>query len=148
MRICSLSGKLASENCPDTVKEYVSLSGKTEEKCDWHSQSGTTYPAEYATWFRLKNRSGIVGDRGTPLKILSPRSGSVFYYDESIPQNQQKLVIEASGGNGETARFFVDGKMLGKTERPFVQQVPLIRGRHRIEVECGKEDAKIEINVK
>lgn len=148
VRICSLSGKLAGENCPDTVKEFVPIGEKSQEKCDWHTKNGTTYPAEYATWFRLKNRSGIVGDKGSQLKILSPRNSSVFYYDESIPKNQQKLVVEASGGSEETARFFVDGKMLGESSRPFMAQVPLERGEHQIRVQCGEESALISIVVK
>ena len=149
-RICSLSGKLAGENCPDTVKEYIAVSGNADSKakCDWHTKSGTTYPAEYTTWFRLKNRSGIVDDKGSPLKIISPRRGSVFYYDQSIRQDQQKLVVEASGGSEETARFFVDGRFFCESRRPFLAQVPIERGEEKISVQCGEESTEIVILVK
>jgi len=148
VRICSLSGKEACENCPDTVKEYVPIGEKSQEQCDWHTKNGTSYPAEYATWFHLKNRSGIVDDKGSPLKIISPRNGSTFYYDQSIRKDQQKLVVEASGGSEETARFFVNGRFFCESRRPFIAQVPIERGEHQIQVQCGEESTEIVILVK
>ena len=148
-RICSLSGMQAGAQCPDTVTEYLPMhKSAPRETCTWHTESGTVYPSEYATWFRLKNRSGFIGDRGSELKIISPRNGSVFYYDESIPRGQQKLIVEASGGSEESARFFVDGSVIEEKERPFVAQIPLTRGTHRITVESGEERAEITIEVK
>ena len=148
VRICSLSGKEACENCPDTVKEYVPIGEKSQEQCDWHTKNGTSYPAEYATWFHLKNRSGIVDDKGSPLKIISPRNGRTFFYDDSVPQFRQKLVVEVTGGSEDKARFFVDGKMLGESKRPFMAQVPLKRGKQKISVQCGNESTEIVILVK
>lgn len=149
-RVCALSGMKAGPNCPDTVIEYVANEGSIsqKEKCSWHTQQGTVYPAEYATWFRLKNRSGQVGDKGSELKIISPRNGSVFYYDESIPAGQQKLIVEASGGSADIARFFVDGKLLKESERPFIAQVSIQRGKQTIRVECGEEKREIAIEVR
>ena len=148
VRICSLSGKEACENCFDTVKEYVPIGEKSQEQCDWHTKNGTSYPAEYATWFHLKNRSGIVDDKGSPLKIISPRNGSTFYYDQSIRPDQQKLVVEASGGSEETARFFVNGRFFCESRRPFLAQVPIERGEEKISVQCGNESTGIVIGVK
>ena len=147
-RICALSGMKAGKNCPDTVLEYAAIGEAKSPSCDWHTENGTVYPAEYVTWFRLKNRSGEVGDRGSALRIISPRNGSVFYYDESIPSGQQKLIVEASGGSEETARFFVDGKRLTENTRPFIAQVPITRGNHTIRVECGNEQSELNIVVK
>jgi hypothetical protein len=123
-------------------------SASQKEKCSWHTEKGTVYPAEYATWFRLKNRSGQVGDKGSELKIISPRNGSLFYYDESIPASQQKLIVEASGGKSDSARFFVDGKFLEETKRPFIGKVNLTRGSHKIRIECAGEDSEIQILVR
>ncbi|WP_296325474.1 penicillin-binding protein 1C [Treponema sp. UBA3813] len=149
-RVCALSGMKASSFCPDTVSEYVANEGSAsqKEKCSWHTEKGTVYPAEYATWFRLKNRSGIVDDKGSPLKIISPRNGSTFYYDQSIRKDQQKLIVEASGGSADIARFFVDGKFFCESRRPFIAQVPLKRGKQKISVQCGEESTEIEITVK
>ena len=91
---------------------------------------------------------GQVGDKGSELKIISPRNGSVFYYDESIPAGQQKLIVEASGGSADIARFFVDGKLLKESERPFIAQVSIQRGKQTIRVECGEEKREIAIEVR
>lgn len=146
-KICSLSGMKAGEFCPNTIKEYVSES-EQQATCTWHTKDGTRYPAEYATWFRLKNRSGDVNEKGAPLKIISPRNGSVFYYDGSVPSEQQKLVIEATGGSEETAQFFVDGTFFAEKSRPFTAPLSLQKGKHEISVECGEEAAAIAIEVK
>jgi hypothetical protein len=136
---------LATENCPDTVKEFVTSDTKF---CDWHQKNETIYPKEYASWFRLKNRNGIAEEKGGKLHIISPRNGSIFYYDASIPENQQKLVVEALGGYEERARFFVDGDFLQEKERPFLIQIGLKKGNHIILVECGDEKEYIELKVK
>ncbi|MBQ7159393.1 MAG: penicillin-binding protein 1C [Treponema sp.] len=146
-RLCALSGMHASSRCPDTVTEYVAA-GTPRTECTWHTPNGTAYPAEYASWFRIKNRSGKVNDLGTPLRIISPRNGSLFYYDDSISESQQKLVVEATGGAEETARFFADGKLLTETKRPFVAHVPITRGAHTVTVRCGEEQSKIDFVVK
>ena len=146
-RICALSGMKAGIHCPDTVREYVAAGGAHEE-CTWHRDGKTTYPPEYASWFRLKNRSGSANGSGGELRIVSPRDGSLFYYDESVPQYRQKLVVEAIGGDADSAQFFVDGKFFEEHGRPFVAQIPLSRGQHRVSVSCGKQKTEIQFTVK
>lgn len=146
-KICALSGMRAGAFCPDTIREYVS-SGDALSVCDWHTAHGIAYPASYATWFRLKNRTGAVDDAGSPLTILSPRTGSLFYYDESVRADQQNLIVEAAGGSADTADFLVDGVPLAHVARPFVAHVPLTRGAHTVTVRCGAEQASIDFVVK
>ncbi|MBQ6781830.1 MAG: penicillin-binding protein 1C [Treponema sp.] len=151
-RICALSGLRATEHCPDTVSEYVAA-GVPLEDCTWHrnnvgAQGTTSYPAEYAAWFRIKNRSGAVDEKGSPLRITSPRSGSLFYYDASVPASQQKLAVEATGGSDEKADFLLDGKMIAQVTRPFVAYVPIIQGNHTVTVRCGNAQTEIAFSVK
>ncbi len=146
-RICALSGMHATARCPDTVSEYVAA-GLSPADCSWHTAGGTAYPAEYAPWFRIKNRSGEVDEAGKKLLITSPRSGSLFYYDDSIPPSRQKLLVEASGGTDEKAVFLLDGSLLVETVRPFTAQVPIVRGKHHVTVQCGGESASIDFEVK
>ena len=148
-RICSLSGMKANENCPDTLMEYVEIdSYSNSASCDWHSKGKVTYPARFSGWFRLKNRSGDVSEHGFPLEIVSPRNKSLFYYDKSLPDYQQKLVVEAIGGNAERAAFYIDEDFIEEKARPFSAQIPLKKGVHRIKVECGTESKEIEIEVR
>ena len=146
-RICSLSGMRATSFCPDTVSEYAAA-GLPLAECSWHSASGTSYPAEYSAWFRIKNRKGEVEEAGLPLNIVSPRSRSLFYYDDSIPSSRQKVLVEARGGREEKARFLLDGKLLVESQRPFSARLPLTRGSHRLTVVCGSESDSIEFEVK
>ncbi len=112
------------------------------------SAHGTAYPPEYAAWFRLKDRSGSVDARDAPLAIVSPRSGSRFYYDESVSPGRQNVAVEAIGGGADTAAFLVDGQPLVQVARPFVAHVPLVRGVHTVTVRCGGEQADITIDVR
>lgn len=149
-KICSLSGMKAGKYCPNTISEYVMHGSdfETAPECSWHTPTGTAYPAEYATWFRLKNRSGEVHESDSSLKIVSPRNGSVFYYDESISVERQKLFVEVTGGTEDSARFYVDDTFLEEKVRPFVASIKIEKGRHEILVECGEEIARIQIDVR
>ena len=147
-KICALSGMRATGLCPHTVYEYADADYARGEGCSWHTGSGVTYPAEYASWFRLKNRAGAVDESGASLRIVSPRNGSVFYYDESVPQDRQRLVVEATGGGGERAEFFVDGKKISESGRPLTARIPLTRGKHSVAVRCGAETEEIVISVR
>ena len=146
-KICALSGKRAGAFCPDTVSEY-GASGDSAPVCDWHTAHGIAYPAQYATWFRLKNRTGAVDEAGAPLTILSPRQGSLFYYDESARAASQNVIVEATGGRASTATFLLDATPLTETERPFIAQIPLVRGEHTVAIICGAERAEITFVVK
>ena len=151
-RICALSGMRAGIFCPDTVSEYVAA-GVPQEDCTWHrtashDEQETVYPAEYATWFRIKNRSGAVDENTVSLRITSPRDGSLFYYDDSVPLQQQKLIVEATGGTEDRALFFLDGAQLSESTRPFLASVPLTRGNHTVTVQCGGEQAEFGFSVK
>jgi len=83
-RICQLSGMKAGPYCPDTVEEYVPAGRGEDRTCTWHTSSGVEYPAEYAQWFRLKERNGMLLEDTVPLVIQSPRNGSVFFYNPSV----------------------------------------------------------------
>ena len=146
-RVCALSGMKRGAFCPGTVREYVAVGDELAE-CDWHTAHGTVYPPEYAAWFRLKDRSGSVDARDAPLAIVSPRSGSRFYYDESVPPDRQNIAVEAVGGSADTAAFLVDGQPFVQVARPFVAHVPLVRGVHTGTVRCGGEQADITIDVR
>ena len=146
-RVCALSGMKQGAFCPGTVREYVAVGDELAE-CDWHTAHGTAYPPEYAAWFRLKDRSGSVDARDAPLAIVSPRSGSRFYYDESVPPDRQNIAVEAVGGSADTAAFLVDGQPFVQAARPFVAHVPLVRGVHTVTVRCGGEQADITIEVR
>lgn len=148
-RICSLSGLPAGPYCENTVFEFIpktSATDKTQsdEICNWHQKDTIVYPEKYASWFVLKNRQGTLDYGNEPLKITSPRNGSVFYFDESSGLKEfQKLTVDVMGGAGERCQAFVDGVLSGESGRPFVFRLSLTRGEHILYVTSGSESDSI-----
>lgn len=149
VRVCSLSGMAPGADCGTTVFEYVEKTEKKNlENCSWHTGGEIKYPEEYSAWFKLKKRQGTVEYGKSELQIISPRNGSRFFFDDSGGMEPfQKLTIEAAGGSEASAEIFVDGIFSGKTERPFDFRLPLSRGKHLIEVQCGMERDSVLIQV-
>lgn len=151
-KICALSGKLATLFCADTIYEYLpdGSGGENSSECTWHTENGANYPAEYQSWFYLKKRNGAIDAGSSALKIVSPRNGSVFFLDPSRSSEQQRLIIEASGGSEETARVILDGDERSEftITRPWTFSVKIERGTHSVLVICGDEFSKIEYTVR
>lgn len=160
-KICALSGMKAGQFCTGTLMEYLP-SSDTAAVCDWHTASGVVYPAEYSQWHRLRNRSGSISDEIYPLEIISPRNGSVFFYDASLADRNQKLAVEIIGGAEENALVVVEKTSASKLqiaknqiekssfalEKPFSFQIELERGEYKVTVTCGKETATLQYIVK
>ena len=164
-RICQLSGMAAGPFCPNTVEEYLPLqsidrpmqsidrtqsSGHTDA-CTWHTAEGTFYPAQYAQWFHLKERSGSINHKDYPLTILSPRNRSVFVYDGTRGirgTRNQDIVIEAAGGAEQTAELTTDGQLTAVLTRPFRYALPLTPGTHTVSLTCGSQQASVSFTVR
>ena len=153
VKICSLSGMLAGPFCENTVFEYIlktsaSDKARSDEICNWHQKETVVYPEKYASWFILKNRQGTLDYGNEPLKIISPRNGSVFYFDESSGlKDFQKLTVDVMGGESDFCRIFVDGEYAGESSRPFIFRLPLTRGKHVLQVRSGNESDSIMFTV-
>jgi len=145
-KLCSLSGMTATEYCLNTVYEYVS---KTEKKdcCSWHKEDGTYLPSEYQQWVRAYKKDFEVSWTDSELKIVSPKNGSVFYYDEGVAE-KQALNVEVTGGTGKTLQVFYDSTEYGQFERPFVFGLPVERGVHSVKVICDKQKQDVFFTVK
>lgn len=146
-RICVLSGMSAGENCPSVTEEYVLKENKEEQICTWHNKSNghvqITYPSEYQHWASGQNMSGNISTGSSLLQIIYPTNGASFVYDSSIPQSQQMLRVQATGGSSNRAQLFVDDIFFGEAEGRLYWNVPLERGRHTLRVECNGEQTEI-----
>jgi len=152
IRICSLSGMKAGPYCKNAVYEYALRRGsavsESEQECSWHQGNDVVYPEKYASWFVLKNRQGSVAYGDEPLKISSPRNGSVFYFDKSSGlKDFQKLTVDVMGGAGESCQIYVDGEFAGESLRPFVFRLPLTKGKHFLQAVSGEESDSLEFTV-
>lgn len=147
--VCLVSGMEPSKYCNSIVYEYF----KVKEKygtCDWHtgySDGYVNYPSEYQQWFRLSNRNGGVNYSDSDLYILSPNNDSVFFYD---PSNKERLAItvEATGGYEEFLTIEYDGKYYKKIGRPFVFDLPMELGFHKVKLYCGPNIQELTFEVR
>ncbi len=149
--ICTLSGGLATDLCPSTAIEYLPKGTKLDP-CGYHrlvnGKLAVEYPAEFASWFSLKNRSGAVESGFSDIAIVYPNEGAVFYTDPGVDSMAQAVRIEAVGGSGERISVFVDGKFSDELSPPYRWFFPLKKGRHRIEFADLSSSSSVTIEVR
>ncbi len=145
--VCALSGLSPSQNCPGRVFEFVKKGEKIDD-CFWHTSNGIVYPAEYQRWLLTSFSSGEIDHGSSPLEIVSPRNGGIFYLDESKRGVNQIVRLEAAGGSGEVAEIIVDGNRVSEIVRPFVFDVPAVRGFHEAIVKSGGEETSVFFEVR
>ena len=153
VRICSLSGKCATDLCPTTLVEYIPAGSLSENNfCDWHTKDGTQYPAEYEKWFLMKTRTGTIDGTSLPLTLVSPKNGSVFFHDQATSlNNRQNLSVEFSGGEENSMHLIISGETTfieTDLERPFMISVPIERGTYKIVATCGSDTITSSFSVR
>lgn len=158
VKVCNISGMYPNENCPTTIEEYVENSKISEHKekpCSWHSKSSdgkteTQFPSEYQEWFSENYINAKMNYNSSPLKIISPNDGSIFYLDEAKPK-MQKIPVKIQGGlsEKEEVKVYYDDILIDeKFSRPFELLLPVEKGFHNLEVFLGNESQKITFFVK
>ena len=147
-KICSLSGMLATENCPYAVTEYVS---QIPPKCNWHKagingETITEYPGIYNNWLSQKNRNGQISN-DEKLSIMSPKNNSIFYFDNSAG-NKQKIYVEITGPGNMPINVDLENTSTGGRESFVIENnfrftVPVSRGDFVLTLSCGEEKQSI-----
>lgn len=149
-KICPLSGMPASEACPSFVFEYLPK-GQAAPECGWHKTIDggreTVYPPEYQRWLLANNLDARVDHSSAPLKITTPKDGSVFYKAASSAQ-EQAIWVEAVGGEKDSADVYLDGAFLFAIERPFVFKLAAEKGKKTCKLVCSSESAAVAFEVK
>jgi penicillin-binding protein 1C len=144
--ICALSGMAASPACSGLFREWLNPQ-KLPAPCSWHG-NGLSYPPEYQAWLRERSRGGSAPPSGSGAYIRIPASGSVFYFDPSLPYEAQAVRVETAGFTPD-AHVYCDDLLQGSLNQAGVIALPLYRGRHRIAVEDGNgASASVEIEVR
>jgi penicillin-binding protein 1C len=114
--------------------------------CTWH-RGGLVYPPEYQAWLWERFHGGSTARSGSGY-IRIPVSGSVFYFDPSLPPEAQAIRIETAGC-GADALVYSDDVLQGSLNQAGVFALPLYRGRHRVSVEEENgAGASVEIEVR
>jgi penicillin-binding protein 1C len=153
--VCALSGMRAGPSCVSAADEWeyagsAGTNGTDAEDapvCDWHNADGTVrYPAEYQAWFLAAGRRGGLDYNSSPLEVLSPREGFVFFDGPGGP-GLSEIPVEVTGGAADELAVDYDGAAWSVEGRPFVFFLPLERGAHRLTLRCGGEEATVRFRV-
>lgn len=157
-KICSLSGLKPNKNCKNIKEEFIeNISGdgyKNLKICDWHyNENGITkikYPSEFQHWAKGKNINSkkTLSDFNEKLQILYPTNNSVFYIDDSIPKNVQKISILCSGGKEILTESYLDGFFYESTTQTQNFQIQLTKGPHNFTIKNGNEKVSVNFEVK
>ncbi len=154
-KVCAVSGMAANSSCPNVTEEFVmkeELESFCKEKCSWHSVKNgkleTVYPAEYQKWVSGDFKNTRIDYSSSPLKIVSPKNNAHFYADDTRNQ-YQKITVEVTGGasSQEQLEVVIDGGKAQFVERPFIFNIPVRRGKHKLNVTLGEESDVIEFDV-
>ncbi|MBP5568006.1 MAG: transglycosylase domain-containing protein [Treponema sp.] len=149
-RICTLSGHVATENCPASMLEYIPKDLKLR-RCNWHRNiQGTIYtyyPPEYQQWFRIYGQKGLLDYHASQLQFLTPNNNSVYYMSD-LYKERQAIDFEIIGGQNDEAKVYLDGNFYKTLSRPFFFYLPLEKGSHSVKVICGNQNAELSFQVK
>ena len=82
------------------------------------------------------------------LTIVCPKDGSRFFDGPRAKDKASGIIpLEVIGGTETTAHLFYDSRPPFTLKRPFFSTLPLEKGKHRIVIRCGSEEASAEFTV-
>ena len=154
IRLCTLSGLRPNAYTPSTYVEFLPVNEEPEIS-DWHisdtenSDSGilTVYPEEYSSWFKQKDRSGVITTASFFPKITYPSNNSVFFMDPAVLVSDQILKIESIGFSNKPTVLIINGINVGETESG-AYNFELKKGEWNIEFRNKQASDKISIVVR
>ena len=154
VRICRLSGRPASPQCPHG-DEWLPTEHALPDECDWHRGDRIVLPAEYAEWEAAGGAaSAALAQRGSrepealpmssaaggtataaALRIVSPRNGDAYAVPPGVESRYATIGLVATGSG--PVRWAVNGRPLSS---PRLRLTP---GAHVILVtdQAGRRDA-------
>ncbi|MBN2535350.1 MAG: penicillin-binding protein 1C [Spirochaetales bacterium] len=154
VRICSLSGGLATDACPGIVEEYLPYHASIKP-CDFHYRENgmlkTKYPPLYTSWAREQLGNDMISlpyEYETPF-IRQPGDGEYFYTDPSIPVSQQAVKFEIIHTQmNDILSVFVNGIKADDITYPYTWFFPLKKGKWCITVKDHDSSDIVRIMVK
>jgi penicillin-binding protein 1C len=128
VRICRVSGLLATDRCPG-MTEWVQPERVPTRRCDWHGGDGVQLPAEYADWAGRERAwpgqeadpggerpTASTGSEGRPaapaeaFRIVSPREGDRYEIPPGVDPRYATIALRAGGRREGGIRWLVDDR--------------------------------------
>lgn len=149
-KICTLSGMKAGPYCQSEVFEYVK-DGSPLSECSWHifkdGKRQSVLPPEYQVWLKTQKTDAVLEYSSSPLKILTPKDNSQFFFSR-MNEDQQAISVEVTGGNSNVLSVYYDDLPFSEEERPFSFKIPVEKGEHKLLLRCGNEEEVLNFSVK
>jgi penicillin-binding protein 1C len=142
--IDAATGALANDNTPLERRIDQLVLDLPPEAIPWAHAQGLTLLSD------LTSGSGGGPVSGSPLRLVSPASGSVYYINPGLDPETQKLLIESVvDGDFVEVSLWIDGERLGVFDTaPFQVWWGLAVGAHEAWVEGVREDGDIVMSAR
>lgn len=127
VRICPLSGNLATEHCPGAMEDVFIEGTEPQELCPTHT--GTDYP------------KGFPPDGKEEFEIAFPRDNDVYKMDPILRRSFQKIKLKTNVPDEraiDRVEWWVDNQKIGDASFPFSQFWNLMPGLHKIKAVAFK----------
>ena len=125
--ICPLSGQLAGENCPGSMKEIFIAGTEPQIFCSLHQQAGRTASPQVPI--------ESIGSSSNPLTIAFPRDGDLFRIDPVLKHSFQSLFFRVDFSvdvQVDKLEWWINGKQEAVTTSPFDYSWKLKPGKYTI----------------
>ena len=130
VKICPLSGNLATENCPGAMEDIFIKGSEPQELCPIHT--GTDEPKDFPS------------AREEEFEIVFPRHNDVFKMDPVLRRPFQRIRLKTNIPEGtaiDRVDWWVGDQKIGSTSFPFSMFWDLKPGLHRIRAVAFKDNA-------
>jgi penicillin-binding protein 1C len=141
------NGLLAGERC---AAEFVTDKRFTvfpPEVRPWAREHGYQEPPAQYSPFCVGNDPPVASEED--LVITRPHDGDSFRLDPLIPDEHEKIILEARGPAGiDIAEWYVDGVSIGKASGPdFHMEWKQVPGSHSVEIRNSSKSYRINFSV-
>jgi len=123
------------------------------DPCNWHVGLSlpVRYPPEFQSWAIDRDYVFEAPSGDSPLRIVQPSDGAVFYYDPTTPPESQAVRVEVIGGS-PAVQVYLNDALLAEGPLPLVSTLPVRRGTYELTAipagedhEGGATRARIEV---
>ena len=170
VKLCPMSGELATEVCAETVLEYLSLGTEPTASCSVHKsfavdrRTGTlagpmtpperveirsyaVLPPRFAAWGAVRGYdpppSPSTESPFVSIAIEEPVNGSVFRFHPDTPQQLQSIALRANVSPVvPEIIWYVDGEPFQKVAYPYTTRWHLRAGSHALQARFPHADVQ------
>jgi penicillin-binding protein 1C len=145
VRICSLSGMLATDSCPHQITELYAPNSRPLP-CDWHEPFGNAarYPQIFGFWADDYGYDIRLQKNG-PAEIFGISDGGRYFLDPRLPRSNQQSVVYFTGTSPGT--ISLDGQDIYRGGLPVRLAMDMLPGTHYLELQSSSGTVSVRFEV-